>query len=443
MKLLGRGSLALAATFLLTAAGCALPDAAAAQAAATCNQTLPPTGPVTPAIARGGLPCRMAFDGAHVKADLANLQLAFDFNSWLSFVALSEPAGGGAPAWAAWQDLSNLMLPGGAAPPAFGTGLPPPAICAGAGPGTPVLRMISKTVVTPTVSVAGEPLNTGPLIDQNGNYVRYQILVNQPMYDYIVGNKFYSKAVQKNFTGAFNFPAGTAPKGTTPGAVGAMVLKVAWKVLAANDDPTRFKTMKGFVYTPAGAGVSASCTPKMLGLVGLHIVHKMDNAPQWSWGTFEHMANVPNQPATTGQFNFYDPKCGSACPANKQAPKPWDPSAVPFPNGFHSQIIRTTRYPKEAVDSAGRWNAEFRAALTGSALTNYMLVTTQWPTNPTQDPTDPNGSPFPLFAANTTMETYVQGNVPQGSSSCMGCHGNATSASGTPSDFSFVLEKAQ
>ena len=104
--------------------------------------------------------------------------------------------------------------------------------------------------------------------------------------------------------------------------------------------------------------------------------------------------------------------------------------------------MRATKYPDQAIRSAARWNPQFRAALKGSVLANYELVTTQWPTDPTNK-TDPSGSPFPLFAANTTMETYVQGNVPQASSSCMACHNNATATNGKVSDFSFLLEKAQ
>jgi hypothetical protein len=126
---------------------------------------------------------------------------------------------------------------------------------------------------------------------------------------------------------------------------------------------------------------------------------------------------------------------------NAPPPQPWDPSVDPFPGGFHSQIVRTTAYPKEAVSSAALWNPQFRKALAGTVLPNYELITTQWPAQPT-NPTDPNGAPFPIYAANATMETYVQGNVPQASSSCMACHGNATTMTGRESDFSFVLEKA-
>jgi hypothetical protein len=412
-----------------------------------CNTTLPPVAPavVTPTIAQSGLPCAVAFDGTG-KVNLDTLQQAFDFNSWLTFVALNAPATSAPDSgtiWEDWQDLSSLMLPGGATPPPFGTSVPPPAICTGAAPGAPVLRMISKTPITPTVSVAGQPLNTGPLIDQNGNYARYQILVNEPMYDYIVANNLYSKAGQQRFTGSVQFPVGQDLKPQGTGTIGAIVLKVAWKVLAGGDDPATFLTVNGYVYSPAMGETPATCRRQTLGLVGLHIVHKTANEPQWNWATFEHAGNAPSTTATNGRFNFYDPACGkAACPVNKQPPQPWNPSIQPFPKDFHSQVVRTTQYPREAVRSAALWNPQFQAALKGNVLANYELITTQWPTLPTSK-TDPNGAPFPLFAANTTMETYVQGNVPQASSSCMACHGNATDTAGKPSDFSFVLEKAQ
>lgn len=415
-----------------------------------CNTTLPPSPPtVTPAMARSGLPCSLAFNG---KVALGPLQEAFDFNSWLTFVALSAPADGspiGADAptvWEGWQDLFSLMLPNGAAPPPFGTTVPPPGACTGAAAGTPVVRMISKTPVTPTLEVAGEPLNTGPLIDQNGHYVRYQILVNQPMYNYIVSNGLYSKAGQQRFTGDIAFPAGATTKGTT-GTVGAIVVKAAWKVLDPSDpddNASKFHVLKTYVYTPAGPGVSESCEMETLGLVGLHIVHKTDGEPQWIWSTFEHVDNVPPAagPTAGARYSFFNAGCSStACPPNRQPPQPWDPSVDPFPGGFRSQIVRGTTYPAVALDSAAMWNEQFRAAIQGTVWQNYQLITTQWPTDATNK-TDPNGVPFPVFAANVTMETYVQGNVPQASSSCMSCHGNATTTSGRPSDFSFVLEKA-
>jgi hypothetical protein len=71
---------------------------------------------------------------------------------------------------------------------------------------------------------------------------------------------------------------------------------------------------------------------------------------------------------------------------------------------------------------------------------------------------DMNCSPAPTYLANSTLETYSQGNIPLASSSCIACHGNAVSFQTNPkpvevaspgelhlnqSDFTFMLEKAQ
>ncbi|GAA4641587.1 hypothetical protein GCM10023115_00840 [Pontixanthobacter gangjinensis] len=413
-----------------------------------CNTTGPvlSSASISSETANSGLPCTVGF-GDITEFNLANLQIAFDFNSWLTFVALNKKSGDSIE-WQGWQDLGSLMLADGAAPPPFGEAVPAPEICTGGAKGAPVLQMISKTPITPTASISGEPLNTGPLIDQNGKYARYQILVNEPMYNYIVANDLYSRAGQAAFSDEIEFPAGKMePDGK--GVLGAIVLKVSWKVMGEGDDPAAFQSVTGYVYTPASQGEPATCVTEQLGLVGMHIVHKTDAEPQWLWGSFEHVANVPDTPTSDGHFNFYNPSC-SDCDVNTQPPQPWSPSVEPFPGDFRSQIMRTTTYPKEALDSAGRWNSQFQAALGNSVLANYKLVTTQWPTD-AKSKTDPSGAPFPLFAANSTMETYVQAtrsgngwiNTPQATSSCMACHNNATTTDGKESDFSFVLEKAQ
>lgn len=62
-----------------------------------------------------------------------------------------------------------------------------------------------------------------------------------------------------------------------------------------------------------------------------------------------------------------------------------------------------------------------------------------------------NCVPAPAFLANATLETFSQGEIPQASSNCIGCHGNATTFRGSTSskvrafnqsDFTFILEKA-
>jgi hypothetical protein len=109
---------------------------------------------------------------------------------------------------------------------------------------------------------------------------------------------------------------------------------------------------------------------------------------------------------------------------------------------FNSQIARTVHLTDETTVI----NKEFHAVLGDKNVwANYILIGTQWPsdfpcaTHPSalRDPPlpgtdfdkepDMNCAPTPTFLANSTLETYSQGDIPQASSSCMGCHGNAVS----------------
>lgn len=431
----------------------------------SCNTTGPDT-PVTPALLTTGLPCepelRPPFDS------LPNLQHGFDYYSWLTFIALNAPAPGVAPPsgpqqptlWQAWAEVSDLILDGGSTPAAWGSPRVIPAACQGvaSSPGARLMHRagISKTLASEVV----EPFDTGPLIDQAGNYVRYEILVNQPMYEYIVRNGLYSRAGQAGFSGDAVFPSGSnagngngSAAGT--GTVGAIMLKAAWKVIGPGDDASRFHTVQALAYNPPSQSphVEESCTAVTVGLVGWHAAHKTAGSPQWVWSTFEHQDNVPEAADVAAgrlgtHYNFYRPGCSTTdCPVNQPPPRPWDPNRQPFPGGFTSQITRVV----PLTDATRALNEAFQGILEGTVWANYMLVSTQWPTDLScaKDPAspacrnDPLGNPAPVYLANTTLETYIQGEVPQSSSSCMGCHGNATDTRGRPSDFTFILERAQ
>lgn len=419
-----------------------------------CNIT-PPDAPITSALLGSGLPCAVTV----IKPiTLPNLQHAFDFHSWLVWLALNAPAGGGvigsgsapggdaATVWEGWRNVADLMLPGGAEPPPWGAppGIPPACEALNAGAkGHHVLRMVGKT--PDLLTDFDQPFDTGPLIDQAGNYVRYELLVNQPMFEFIVQNKLYSKVGQQAFTQPITFPEGQVVKDTN-GTIGAIMVKAAWKPIDGDDQATTFHTTEALVYTPPSENpkIEESCTLSKVALVGLHVVQKTTAEPQWVWSTFEHVANAPDQASVDAKqlaahYNFYDPSCkAAACPPNQPPPRPWDPNVQPFPDGFHSQITRVTPVTSEVAEL----NAAFQALLPNTVWQHYQLVSTQWPTDATSA-TDPNGVPAPVFLANTTMETYVQGTVPQSSSSCMGCHGNAATTTGADADFTFVLERAQ
>jgi hypothetical protein len=195
-----------------------------------------------------------------------------------------------------------------------------------------------------------------------------------------------------------------------------------------------------------------------MGLVGFHVVHKSEDVPQWNWATFEQVDNVPtlggeNEKAS---YNFYSRE-HSDMAVNVAPPRPWDPR-TPVTNPYaRSQIVRVIPISAATKHLNDDYHARLRAVNPRSVWQYYELVSTQWPTRPAVTkrtdaaycdaprvrPADPLGGPAPVFLGNATMESYIQGTVPNTSSSCMGCHGNATTTNAKFSDFTYVLERAQ
>jgi hypothetical protein len=324
-----------------------------------------------------------------------------------------------------------------------------------------------------------EPFKTGPLIDQNGHYAVFDILMNRQMFKYIMDHHLNTKAGQM---GAANSDLLVDfPPGQNLGAeFGAFMLKVSWKILTDGEVATRtFHMKRALVLMPSGA--DRPCVPETLGLIGFHAVHKTATRPQWIWTSFEHIKNVPDKDEVAarklvGPYNFFGVKCQADCPTvNATPPTPWDPDPAlrlrfRKDDSFKSQIVRET----PLTDAAKNMNTIFHNMLpSNSVWQNYMLIGTQWPSEfacaslhsqvpgapaPGTDfikQPDMTCSPAPTFMANSTLETYSQGDVPLASSSCIACHGNAVgfqkgASVPTPghmqlnqSDFTFMLEKAQ
>jgi hypothetical protein len=470
-------TLSLAACRMEMPAAAKKDSTAATQTTATTTTTLTPSVPVTAAAAGATqpaivlspeIPGDLTFGG---QATLPGLQKDFDILSWNSFISLNWPPdanGIGDPSkkigqdgdnptvWEDYNDVDAVFLAGGAEPQ-WGQAPPVPRECRALyAPGMRILKQVGKT---PTVLTANsQPFNTGPLIDQHGVYTRFNVSVNKPMFDYIVANKLYSRAGQQAFTTPIDFPCGSNPGKSDPGEEGAIMVKSAWMVIDASQQG-RFHSSTALVYSPATTTtppVPASCTKQLLGLVGLHIAHKTDGSSQWVWSTFEHIDNAPSEADVKSgkleaSYNYYDPSCPAGkCPPNQVPPRPWIPAKV---SSFHTQVVRVDSFKGNefAPESALARNADARPLLAAvnpkSVWANYELISTQWPTNPggpcAEKPGDQLGSPAPIFLANTTLETYVQGTVPNVSSSCIECHNNAATTSGKPSDFTYVLQRAQ
>ncbi len=426
--------------------------------------------PITTELLKTGQPCQQVVSTKGLvpvdapSGKLRNLQRGFDFYSWLTFVAINAPADGGVigkgprpggDAKTKWEDIANyrpladVMLAGGAEPE-WGT-RPIPQACKRFDPKGKIVFQLGEEAFD-------QPFKTGPLIDQDGNFALFDILMNHPMFDYIAVNGLYSKTGQEKFGAGIEFPLGNNP-GTdhgkpVDGHMGAIMLKVSYRILDPDKDKAlldQFHTVDALIYFPPSMKAGEACVEKRLGLVGFHVGHKTNFAPQWVWSSFEHVANAPNRadlgtPRLLPHYNFFNVACKSSCPlANDTPPQPWDPpTSLKFAGSYRSQVVRDKMLPQPVLDEVADLNRAFQAVLKGTVWEHYELLATQWPSDHASK-TDPNGAPAPTFLANTTLETYSQGHIPLASSSCMACHGNATThhVPATASDFTFILEKAQ
>lgn len=410
-----------------------------------------------------------------------SFQCSFDAYSWNLFLALNHDAqgalagGGASTLWESWPESSDIFLPGGAKPASVGGSFPPrdiPSECAGLGAeGMKVVRQIGKR--PDVLEEFTEPFNSGPLIDANGYYSRFAISVNKPMYDYILDNELYNIAGQKAFSAAgneVNFTcscdassgAGADPSCAVGGQQGAVMAKAAWKLIDASlgDDPSLYHTVDALVYTEAAKDGSApaTCEKQTVGLTGFHIAQKNHGDTQWLWSTFEHVDNVPTMgaPVTKEKYNYYIPDCTDCTEVNVPPAQPWNPHVQPvLHNMGKSQVKRAIAISGDTKAMSAQVQSDL---LAGSVWANYELISTQWPTAagaPGAKPTaannwctpinqaDKSGNPAPAFLGNTTLETYIQGTIPQASSSCINCHLNATMTDGQFSDFTYLLERAK
>lgn len=379
-------------------------------------------------------------------------QKPFDEFSWQSFVALNCPATvpgqklrgeyDNVPrVWETYLNAEDLFLPN-QTNPACASGVDTV--------GAKVLRRTAKNahikaalIKKPGASIL-EAVG-GPLIDRNENFTLYEIRLNPDEVKYIRTNNLQTLGGQFAFKQqgkTVGFPAGPTPQF---GPEGAIEVKASWRILdtSKGDKPERFYTRQALIYVDAADTQKGEplCIPAVIGLVGLHIIHKTKNFNRWIWSTFEHVDNVPNGPGQS-PYSYNSPDClsGDCYPPNTPPTKPangkfkWAPSA-PYaaaysPDGKHgTQVVRSVPI-YEGTDEV---NAAWRARVAGSVWANYHLIGSQWSVVLDQPFPQPIIG-IPAVLGNTTLETYIQPTA-----SCINCHNFAQTAFAQPSDFSFVL----
>ncbi|HEX7180597.1 MAG TPA: hypothetical protein VF756_02050 [Thermoanaerobaculia bacterium] len=412
-------------------------------------------------------------------------QAGFDILSWQTFVALSWPAdlsqGRGVPdnskrigavdgngntlpvVWDTYKQNYEVFQPQNPSwtltDADWNKWGPPPPGCPSAPAGTPVLRLTAKsppelaravTKAMRSTGMLGDDVNeafTGPLVDQAGNLVRYNVQMNQTEFDQIVDGNYYKPGADTSGLIWYDNTTDTQFK------LGVIEVKSAWKVLSdAEWNGHTFYQREVLIYNEATGNSPASCTFQKMGLVGLHIAHKTASAPDWFWATFEHKSNVPETANATGTYSFYNPACQPAvtpaqCATAAQSAPNSDPQyqccqnlqrykaiGPPPDDPYNMQRgpIQVTRV--DPLTGASGCNTAFLQALQGTVWENYFLVSTQWLNQHTEGP------PFtpvvtPATLRNTVIETYLvdwKNNQQVSTSSCIGCHQGGV-------DFSYIF----
>jgi len=432
--------------------------------------------------------------------DLKAAQRLFDVFAWRAFVALNGPADAdGSPSkkdqfytnqtapriWEFWKQTSEIYLPNGAEP-------------SWEGPGKTAGMKLDHWKAgwrQHTTLDQGKQAFSGPLIDQNGNWLHYQALVNRTEFNYLVSGTLYNLEGQAEFQKrhVIEFPINDDKN------YGSIELKLAWKVLTDKDDESRYLVREIPIvrYHPAGtAGPEAASEgqktgkatpgteeekPTKVGLVGMHISMRTASSPQWIWATFEQIDNTRVNPDTVhgeqkdklqpSLSNPDDPEAlvrANLLPAMNAKPDPatgqftdWDESIPMAP----VEVLRLVPPPT----GTERVNREVQAFLgkKNSPLRYYELIGTQWPKHPLA-PAVPGGQGSapesivrkmpgemtPVYLVNSTMETYFQkgfqdaGPLEQddrvpfsidttkvfGTESCVGCHYSAGACIGFRKD---------
>ncbi|MEM1202640.1 MAG: hypothetical protein AAGN66_05375 [Acidobacteriota bacterium] len=341
----------------------------------------------------------------------------------------------------------------------------------------------------PNLSLGGgDDFPTGPLVDQNRRYVRYQVGINRSYFEYLRKFEYYDRQRQIDAVEEYlRFPGSPEAFQPLPGGFepyvqelppyarhGMVEIKAAWRVLDGVPHKERYLQREVTVDIP---GRNDGKT-ELMGLVALHILRR---TPQgFVASTFEQVDNVEvghsapkgltpsfntGTPPTTiqSQIGFENRLAASGNPAEIPAQICADRQRCgaafnpPVENPEPVAVYRVAPIPA----TVERVNAEYQAKLYShgsgrfSPLAFYRLIGTQnrHPGNDFADP-ETNGHEGPITGVytnannliNTALESYTQKNI-----SCIYCHVGARPWGVTQASFgidhfkilSFLMRRAQ
>ena len=156
----------------------------------------------------------------------------------------------------------------------------------------------------------------------------------------------------------------------------------------------------------------------MLGLYRLpHRTTRPKFAPQWVWSSFEHVRNAPNEKQVALKelhppYTFFNAGC-PRCLSNKTPPSPWDPPAsLKFHSSDKSQVVRAAIFPDAVAKEVDDLNQKLPQPCSKAPSGKIICSSRRSGRSNAKSKTDCNGAPTPTYLANTTLETYSQGQVP-------------------------------
>jgi len=431
----------------------------------------------------------LKFLGQLSDSNLPAAQRLFDIFAWKAFLALNWAANSdGNPdqsksfsdvqsprVWEFWEPSSQIFLPHGERPTGWSNN-----------PSAAALDHFKAGWRMNITANEGKQAFSGPLIDQNKNWVHYVSLVNRREFDYLVENELYNLEGQAAYLKEhrIEFPQNDDLH------YGAIEIKLAWKVLTPEEEHSgRFfvRRMPIVRYRPPHAlpayseipahksgrtsdnGVTEKSEVKTVGLIGMHIAMRTRSSPQWIWATFEQVDNTRLDPTTQESGHPLPPKPSLSDPddpealvlANVLPPYNADGELQDWDESKELPPVEVLRLVPPAQGTA-RVNTQVQAYLgsSGSVFRFYELDGTQWPKHP-RSPAIPGGQDsapqsishktpgevVPVYLTNAAMETYFQkgfqaaGPLEQddrlgpnssvdtkmvfGTESCVGCHYSA------------------
>ena len=388
---------------------------------------------------------------------IASTEIAMDCAAWQTFITLNWPADPAKPGypdpnakWASfgapgakqqtvWQSYLDAATVFGASGQATAWSAPRPTTLA--------LSQTSKFGDLDLSSIYQAGAGDHWLTNQRGDVTFYQILINQDEFAFIKQQGFDLTTAAGQLScasqpgkesgdgppkpggpkrGGLNLPAGNQIAGWVDTdcagnvmhfgqSIGSIEIKAAWMPLPTDHSlDYRYKTALAKVRDPKTKAIR----DVTVGLVGLHIIRKMDGHLGWIWSTFEQIDNTPDEapnngfappslPANPNQkpspgYSYFNTKCDPAkdhvyqCRHNVP-PRPCGKGGVCMPYDAPMQITRI-----RPVDATANSVTAYAWSLmpAGSVFNYYRLVDVQYPT---QNPSPPPGPglrvPLPQGAA--------------------------------------------